>query len=374
LVFLDPTPSNLMKKIIHVDMDCFYAQVEMRDNPALKNVPLAIGGLPKTRSVLCTSNYIARKFGVKSAMPTDFALRLCPGLVVIPPNFHKYQEASEQIQEIFYEYTEKVEPLSLDEAYLDVGLEANASKLAMEIKNKIKQKTDLTCSVGVAPCKFLAKVASDWKKPDGYFVIRPNEVDDFVKDLDLKFIPGVGIKTLEHLKSLNIKNCGDLRNIPLPILSTQFGKFSQSLHEYAFGIDDRDVVSDYERKSLSVESTFLQDFFWSHELKLEFEIILKELNHRLGEFLLDDPTRKVKKIFTKVRFKDISRTSTETIIQASTSKNGFNCYEFESLFLELLMSNLSKKNMPVRLIGLGVRFLNHEESKFDFQLPLFNHF
>ncbi|RPJ74960.1 MAG: DNA polymerase IV, partial [Alphaproteobacteria bacterium] len=166
-----------MKKIIHVDMDCFYAQVEMRDNPSLQNIPLAIGGLPGTRSVLCTSNYIARKFGVKSAMPTDYAIRLCPNLVVLTPNFKKYTAASEIIQSIFQKYSSQVEPLSLDEAFLDVSDSPNATALAMHIKNEILMRTGLTASVGVAPNKFLAKIASDWKKPNGLFVIKPTNVE-----------------------------------------------------------------------------------------------------------------------------------------------------------------------------------------------------
>ncbi|MBY0416163.1 MAG: DNA polymerase IV [Bdellovibrionales bacterium] len=170
----------MSRKIIHVDMDCFYAQVEMRDRPELANVPLAIGGQPGTRSVLCTSNYLARKYGVKSAMPTDYAIRLCPKLVVLPPNFKKYQKASEIIQNIFLKYSSKVETVSLDEAYIDVSDCVSATEIGKKIQEDIFKATNLTASVGIAPNKFLAKIASDWKKPNGFFVIKPHEVEGFV--------------------------------------------------------------------------------------------------------------------------------------------------------------------------------------------------
>ena len=242
-------------------MDCFYAQVEMRDNPSLQNVPLAIGGLPGTRSVLCTSNYIARKFGVKSAMPTDYAMKLCPNLIVLVPNFKKYSKASEIIQSIFQNYSTLVEPVSLDEAYLDVSNAKSATDIAVEIKKAIFTRTGLTASVGVAPNKFLAKIASDWQKPNGLFVIPPANVESFVKTLPVKLIPGIGKKGVEIFDSIGVKTCDDLNKIPHSILSMHFGKFSNSLYQYAKGADDREVISEWERKSLSVETTFSKDIF-----------------------------------------------------------------------------------------------------------------
>lgn len=358
-----------MKKIIHVDMDCFYAQVEMRDNPKLLHVPLAIGGAPKTRSVLCTSNYIARKFGVRSAMPTDLAIKKCPNLVVLPPNFAKYQEASEIIQSVFYKYTDIVEPLSLDEAYLDVSHESHASLLLSEIKKQILKETQLTSSVGLAPNKFLAKVASDWKKPDGLFIIRPNEVQNFVKDLDVKLIPGVGQKGLQVLHSLNIKKCSDIQKIDQHKLISYFGKFGHSLFDYSRGIDDRDVINEWERKTLSVESTFQEDYFWGDKLENYFEEVFQELKSRLLDYQDENPEKKIKKIFAKARFKDFTRTSTETTIGLCSD---FSLENYKDALKELLIVNLNKKDMPVRLIGLGVRFHQLLEDEVDsIQLPLF---
>lgn len=348
------------KKIIHVDMDCFYAQVEMRDNPSLQNVPLGIGGLPGTRSVLCTSNYIARKFGVKSAMPTDYAIKLCPQLVVLTPNFKKYSQASEIIQAIFQKYSSVVEPISLDEAYLDVSDSENATALAAEIKKDIFQRTGLTASVGVAPNKFLAKVASDWKKPNGLFVISPANVEVFVKSLPVKLIPGVGKKGLEVLVSLGIKSCEDLRKIPQDILAQFFGKFSYDLHQYARGIDEREVVSEWERKSLSVETTFSKDIQEEECLQLELKELYEEMLSRLEAHLEEEGDKKIKKLFVKVKFNDFSRTTCEETLRLNDLDDWRNHINPER-FLPLLSHCLQKKGNAVRLIGLGVRFITQEE-------------
>jgi DNA polymerase-4 len=353
-----------MKKIIHVDMDCFYAQVEMRDNPALKNLPIAVGGLPKTRSVLCTSNYEARKYGVRSAMPTDLAIRKCPKLVVIVPDFKKYEAASEIIQKIFLKYTDLVEPLSLDEAFLDVSHEAHASLLLKEIKNQILKETELTSSIGLAPNKFLAKIASDWKKPDGEFVIKPHQVEEFVKNLKVKLIPGVGAKTHEALLALKIETLNDIRNTDPTILHSHFGKFSTDLINYSLGIDEREVIADFERKSLSVENTFLVDHFWSDKLEIEFNEVLTELDRRL-----ENNNSLIKKIFTKVRFSDFTRTTAEITIPIDQN---FRPHHYKTQFLELLKTNLSKRVLPVRLIGVGVRFLPDSENNNNQQLLLFS--
>lgn len=349
-----------MKKIIHVDMDCFYAQVEMRDNPSLRNVPLGIGGLPGTRSVLCTSNYIARKFGVKSAMPTDYAVKLCPQLVVVQPNFRKYSEASEIIQSIFQKYSPLVEPLSLDEAYLDVSDSKNATALAQEIKKEIFARTNLTASVGVAPNKFLAKVASDWKKPDGMFVIPPSQVESFVRALPVKLIPGVGKKGHETLESLGIKTCEDLRKIPQDILAQFFGKFSYDLHQYARGIDDREVVSEWERKSLSVETTFSNDIDSENLLQLELADLYEEMISRLSVHLEEEGDKKIKKIFVKVKFNDFARTTCEETLHFSEQTDWKN-HVLPDRFFPLLTHCLQKKGNAVRLIGLGVRFVTQED-------------
>ncbi|MFA6239191.1 MAG: DNA polymerase IV [Bacteriovorax sp.] len=349
-----------MKKIIHVDMDCFYAQVEMRDNPSLRDVPLAIGGLPGTRSVLCTSNYIARKFGVKSAMPTDYAVKLCPGLVVLPPNFRKYSEASEIIQSVFHKYSAMVEPLSLDEAFLDVSDYENATELAKTIKKEIFARTGLTASVGVAPNKFLAKVASDWKKPDGLFVIPPNHVENFVKALPVKLIPGVGKKGHEVMESLGIKTCEDLRNIPHEILMQFFGKFSYDLHLYSRGIDDRDVVSEWERKSLSVETTFSKDIVEENILQLELKDLYEEMISRLEAHMDEEGEKKIKKIFVKIKFNDFQRTTCEETLKLTDLDDWRDCIS-PPRFFPLLSHCLQKRGNAIRLIGLGVRFVTQEE-------------
>lgn len=351
-------------------MDCFYAQVEMRDDPSLKGRPVAVGGLPGTRSVLCTANYEARKFGVRSAMPTDLAVKKCKDLVVIPPHFSKYKEASEIIHQVFAEYTDKIEPLSLDEAFLDVSHEANASLLIKDIQRKIFERTQLTSSVGLAPNKFLAKIASDWNKPNGLFIIRPHEVNKFVHDLEVKCIPGVGAVSLKTLNDLKIKTCGDLLKVDATILTQFFGKFAQDLLNYAHGIDDRDVVTEWERKSLSVESTFLKDHYWSDELEIEFHNILAELHDRLMEFLADEPEKSVKKIFVKAKYNDFTKRSKETIIPKNAD---FNTLEYKNQFLSLLSSLIVDSDKPVRLIGLGVRFHTSDVDEVsEVQLPLFN--
>lgn len=353
----------MQKKIIHVDMDCFYAQVEMRDRPELQNVPLAIGGAPGTRSVLCTSNYLARTFGVKSAMPTDFAVRLCPKLVILPPNFKKYKKASEIVQNIFLKYSDLVETVSLDEAYLDVTGSPNATEIGRKIKEDIWQATKLTASVGIAPNKFLAKIASDWKKPNGLFVIKPHEVENFVKDLPVKLIPGVGKVGLQHLESLGIKTCNDIRQFPPEVLALSFGKFSLDLFYYARGIDEREVQNEWERKSLSVENTFLKDMTNPEEMRLYLEELIMEMKERVGRHLEDEPHKKIKKIFVKVKYNDFKQsTSEETLIPFEYDENIFDKAVNIDNYYRLLNVSLAKRTSPVRLLGVGVRFLTGEEA------------
>lgn len=351
------------RKIIHVDMDCFYAQVEMRDRPELKNVPLAIGGRPGTRSVLCTSNYIARTFGVKSAMPTDFAVKLCPKLVVLPPNFAKYQEASDIIHGIFWKYSSLVESVSLDEAYIDVTGATNATEIGRQIRADVFAATGLTCSVGIAPNKFLAKIASDWKKPNGLFAIPPQDVEKFIIDLPVKLIPGVGKKSADHLETLGIKTCRDIRKTPPEILTLAFGKFSHDLYQFARGQDEREVVSEWERKSLSVENTFLKDLSDFSSMQGALKEVFDEMKERLQSHLEDEPHKKIKKIFVKVKYADFKQLSSEeTITPFDTLERKLDeALNFDD-YIRLLRMTLLRKNAPVRLIGVGVRFLTPEES------------
>lgn len=243
-------------------MDAFYASVEQRDNPDLRGKPVVVAWKGK-RSVVCAASYEARKFGVRSAMPAVRAERLCPEAIFLPPDFTRYKAVSLQVRGIFKRHTDLIEPLSLDEAYLDVtknktGL-PTATVVARTIREQIKQELSLTASAGVAPNKFLAKLASDWKKPDGLFVIQPDEVDGFLVSLPIGRLPGVGKVTEEKLQKLAIKTVGDLRGLDATLLEEQFGRYGVRLHELARGIDENEVVPDRPTKSISAEDTFEED-------------------------------------------------------------------------------------------------------------------
>jgi DNA polymerase-4 len=251
-----------MRKIVHVDMDAFYASVEQRDDPALRGRPVVVAW-KGPRSVVCAASYEARKFGIRSAMPAVRAERLCPQAVFVPPDFARYRDVSRKTRAIFLRHTPLVEPLSLDEAYLDVTRELTglptATAAAKEIRRAIREELSLTASAGVAPNKFLAKIASDWKKPDGLFVIQPHEVEAFLTPLPVGRLPGVGKTTNESLEALGIVSVGDLRARPLVELERRFGKFGRRLHELAHGIDDHPVEPDRPVKSVSSETTFEND-------------------------------------------------------------------------------------------------------------------
>lgn len=251
-----------MRKIIHVDMDAFYASVEQRDNPDLRGKAVVVAWKSK-RSVVCAASYEARTFGMRSAMPAVRAQRLCPEAIFVPPDFTRYRAVSQQVREIFKRHTDLIEPLSLDEAYLDVtknktGL-ATATLVARTIREQIRQELNLTASAGVAPNKFLAKLGSDWNKPDGLFVIQPEEVHGFLIPLPIGRLPGVGKVTEEKLQKLEIKTVGDLRSLEGSTLEKQFGRFGFRLYELARGIDENEVVPDRPTKSISAEDTFEED-------------------------------------------------------------------------------------------------------------------
>jgi Nucleotidyltransferase/DNA polymerase involved in DNA repair len=253
-----------MRKIIHIDMDAFYASVELRERPELNALPVVIAS-HHPRAVVAAASYPAREFGLRSAMPMTQARKLCPQVIVIEPDFAKYRQVSGQIHQIFQTYTKVIEPLSLDEAYLDVteNLQQipSATEVAMRIREDIFQTTGLTASAGVAPNKFLAKIASDWHKPNGICVIKPSQVQRFIQDLPLKKIPGVGKVTQEKLKSLNLETLGDLQQIEEAILIQHFGKYGRRLFLYAQGIDDRPVEAERERQQISKETTFDDDLY-----------------------------------------------------------------------------------------------------------------
>src|SRR5271165_1301131 len=252
----------ILRKIIHVDMDAFYASVEQRDNPHLRGKPVIVAWLGN-RSVVCAASYEARSFGVHSAMPTIRAERLCPDAIFVPPDFTRYREVSHSVREIFRRHTDLIEPLSLDEAYLDVaenktGL-ATATLVARTIRPQIRKELNLTASAGVASNKFLAKLASDWRKPDGLFVIQPGDIDAFLLPLPVGRLPGVGKITGEKLAKLGAQMVKDLWALDLPVLEHNFGRYGHRLHELAFGIDHNQVVPDRPTQSISLEDTFEQD-------------------------------------------------------------------------------------------------------------------
>lgn len=251
-----------IRKIVHIDMDAFYASVEQRDDPHLRGKPVVVAWRGN-RSVVCAASYEARRFGVRSAMPAVRAERLCPEAIFLPPDFPRYRAVSRMVREIFKQHTDLIEPLSLDEAYLDVtenktGL-PTATRVARAIRDQIREELHLTASAGVAPNKFLAKIASDWKKPDGLFVIQPEDVDAFLLPLPVGRIPGVGKVTEEKLDKLGISTVGDLRTIEKSALEDRFGRYGQRLYELARGIDLSPVIPDRPTQSVSAEDTFEHD-------------------------------------------------------------------------------------------------------------------
>jgi DNA polymerase-4 len=251
-----------MRKIVHIDMDAFYASVEQRDDPQLRGKPVVVAWRGN-RSVVCAASYEARKFGVRSAMPAVRAERLCPNAVFLPPDFPRYRAVSRQVREILQRHTDLIEPLSLDEAYLDVsenktGLRT-ATLVARTIREQIRTELQLTASAGVAPNKFLAKIASDWKKPDGLFVIQPEDVDAFLLPLPVGRVPGVGKVTEGKLKGFEVQTIADLRQLDLPTLESRFGRYGVRLYELARGVDASKVVPDRPTQSISAEDTFERD-------------------------------------------------------------------------------------------------------------------
>ena len=337
--------------------------MEVRDDPSLRDLPIAIGGKSDRRGVVATCNYRAREYGVRSAMPTGQALRLCPDLVVVPGTMSKYRTAAHQIREIFYRYTDKVEPLSLDEAYLDVTdcteCHGSATLIAQEIRQVIAREVGVTASAGVAPNKFLAKVASDLNKPDGQYVITPSEVDAFVVGLDVKRLFGVGKVTSDRLRRLGIETCGDLRQRSVVELVEQFGVFGLRLHDLSFGRDDREVKSDSRRKSLSVERTYSDDLADLPACLRKVPDLLVELRSRLRRV---DADYLVIKQVVKMKFNDFTSTTVERQVV-----KGLPIEAFE----ELCIQAWERGGRPVRLIGVGVRFVDTRDEGRAVQLELF---
>lgn len=341
------------RKIIHVDMDCFYAAVETKFNPKLRGKPVGIGGPPNSRSVLCTANYEARKFKVRAAMPSATAVRLCPQLILIPPNFELYKKESHAVREIFSRYTNLVEPLSLDEAYLDVSdsgfCRGSATLIAKEIRAVILKETGLTASAGIAPNKFLAKIASDWNKPNGQFVIKPSEVAAFVKTLAVEKIHGVGKVTAKKMHERGLFTCADIQKRSLEQLTEWFGSSGAWYAKIAQGIDDRAVEPHGERKSLTVEETFDRDLNSLDECLQALPHLYRDWEKRMGR---GDFREKIRGFVVKVKFADFKGTTHEVSSPRWPSEHDF---------AELLKKAWARREKPVRLLGLGVRLVGDEK-------------
>ncbi|BAS49301.1 DNA polymerase IV [Aggregatibacter actinomycetemcomitans NUM4039] len=349
------------RKIIHIDMDCFYASTEIRENPFLADKPVAVGGRAEQRGMLTTCNYAAREFGLHSAMPTAQALKLCPNLVLLPVNMPLYREVSQQIHQIFQRYTSIIEPLSLDEAYLDVTdcdkCAGSATWIAQDIRSAIFNELHLTASAGLAPLKFLAKIASDQNKPNGQFVIEPKEVADFVATLPLKKIPGVGKVTSEKLLQMGLATCADVQKYDRNALFNLFGKFGkvgQHIWAYSHGIDERPVQPHRERKSVGVETTLLENI----EQLAQGDDILKKLYAqlvtRVQRACPNIPLAQFRKIGVKLKFEDFQVTTLEK-----------SAVDFSEENFRLLLAQIwqSKQGRSVRLIGLHVTLPEEKQSE-----------
>lgn len=354
------------RKIIHVDADSFYASVEIREDPSLAGKPLAVGGRPESRGVIATCSYEARKFGVHSAMPSSRALQLCPQLIIVKPRFELYREVSRQFHAIFRDFTETIEPLSLDEAYLDVSeceqCSGSATLIAQEIRQRIKQELNLTVSAGVAPNKFLAKVGSDWDKPDGCTTIAPGQVEDFVRDLPVSAINGVGSVTAAKLEKLGARTCGELQTISLETLVRRFGKYGQRLAQLAQGIDEREVKTSRIRKSISVENTYQRDIATPEAMDEALDKILDELEERFNR--IEEQYRPHKR-FVKVKFDNFNQTTMEEVLPDSGAH-----WLDEAAYRALLHTAWRRGSRPVRLLGAGLR-LEPKQRVMEGQLPLF---
>lgn len=360
-------------------MDCFYAAVEMRDNPKLRNIPIAIGGPSKTKGVLCTSNYIAREFGVRAAMPTFKAFELCPHLTLIPPHFEKYEIVSKQIRKIFFDYSDKVQMLSLDEAFIDVTDSSHhggsATLIAKEIKQRIFAETNLTASAGVACNKMLAKIASDWKKPNGLYCISPEQVSDFVKNLPLRKIPGIGKVSAMNLEKYGFKKCEDISKTNIFELIRKLGKRSAlDLYESCIGVDNSIVVPRSQRKSLGIERTYFEDISIQDLIEINFQEIVTMFDQRIeniSEYHLNN--RAVSHLFIKIRFEDFETHTKDLSISPELAflilKNKKLNHEAISILKKATKDLLSvNTHRSIRLYGIGLRF--KDSCPYQLLLPL----
>jgi DNA polymerase-4 len=333
-------------------MDQFFAAVEQRNRPELRGKPVAVGW-DASRGVVSTASYEARRYGVHSAQSIQVAKRLCPDLIIVEPHFQQYKEVSNQIRDIFHDYTDLVEPLSLDEAFLDVtenkkGMDLGID-MAMQIKQRILDTTQLTASAGVSYCKFLAKIASDWRKPDGLTVVHPDRALDFIAQLKVEKIWGVGQKTAEKMHRMGIFTGDDLRRQSLLHLTQQFGKMGQVFYDFARGVDHRPVISEWERKSVSCERTFESDISQTAEVNAQLDLVISELVRRIAKSHFQGYT-----LTLKVKFHDFQQiTRSITVPHLLLTLAGI------QPLARQLMNEVDYRQHPIRLLGLGVS--NHKE-------------
>ena|SRR5215469_3288685 len=349
-------------KIIHIDMDAFYASVEQRDRPQLRGRPVIVAWRA-SRSVVCAASYEARQLGVRSAMPTVRAERLCPDAVFLPPDFPRYRAVSRQVREIFMRHTDLIEPLSLDEAYLDVSVAKTAltaTEVARTIREQIRTELNLTASAGVAPNKFLAKIASDWRKPDGLFVIQPEEIDSFLLPLPVDRLPGVGKVMEEKLRSFEVRTVGDLRNMELATLEGRFGRYGVRLYELARGIDKSEVIPDRPTKSISAEDTFEQDV-----LLTEMESMIRRLAEHTWTASRKE-SRIAHTVVLKLKTSDF-RILTRSHTPASPPSS---CEELIHIALSLRDRVGLSLGQRFRLVGVGLSNFRDPEDR-SAQSPLF---
>lgn len=339
--------STILRKIVHVDMDAFYASVEQRDNPALRGRPVVVAWKGK-RSVVCAASYEARRFGVHSAMPFVTAERLCPQAVFVPPDFTRYKAVSRAVREIFQRHTDLIEPLSLDEGYLDVtknktGL-PTATKVAIAIRRQIREELALTASAGVAPNKFLAKIASDWRKPDGLFVIQPKDLESFLPPLQVGRIPGVGKVTESRLKQMGIGTVGDLQQFGLDVLEREFGRYGARLYQLARGVDESPVTPDRPTKSISAEDTFEEDIRLA-----EMDAVIRRLAEKVWQASRRE-SRVARTVVLKLKTKEFAiRTRSLTPPEPPAS-----CEAFTEIALALRERVDLGPQRLYRLVGVGL--------------------
>jgi DNA polymerase-4 len=342
------------RKIVHVDMDAFYASVEQRDDPALRGRPVVVAWKGK-RSVVCAASYEARRYGVRSAMPAITAERLCPDAVFVPPDFTRYKAASQMARAIFQQHTDAIEPLSLDEAYLDVtenktGL-PTATLVAKTIRQQIREELNLTASAGVAPNKFLAKIASDWKKPNGLFVIQPHEVQNFLLALPVGRIPGVGKVTENRMKQVGVTLVGDLYAMELAVLEQHFGRYGARLFELARGIDHNPVIANRVRKQISAEDTFPEDIPLA-----DCEVHIRRIAEKVWAASRNNAPR-AKTVVLKLKTKEFSSFTRSLTPPAPVSS----CEDLTSIALALRHRVNHGPEQLYRLVGVGLSNFEFEE-------------